>query len=151
MHLLLIIHDVAHYFLHLVNSNHIINYIEPGIAIPIAIGTVIPIKKLSLIDYFDKPEQCEEIFASLIEKNLITAVTYNWIDHSKGSKAYLIVFIKQLHARGFLIKGIKMNENVIREICLNDFSINVSTSHIKHVKYTDIKIDCIPSFQFRLN
>jgi len=150
MKVTMFIHKSLQFVLEAVNLYYVKHYLVTqtmAIALP-----VINIKKsMDFFDYFEKEEQYYEIKAILIKEKLIAALTFNWIDRDKGSKAHLIALIKRLLAEGYYKKDKKFTNEAIMELCTNTFSIKVSESHVKHVKYNDININYLPDLGLRLN
>ena len=93
---------------------------------------------------FEHISKYKKVMEILVSRSLVEPTTYIWKDESKGNKAYLAAFIKDLHAKGFYKNNTRPTNEQIRQICKTSFGWDVGIDTVKHTKASDFDFTFIP-------
>ncbi len=95
-------------------------------------------------ELFERTSHYNEIKNVLADEGFINRETGSWIDGKKAQKELLVAIIKDLHAKKYFKKGIKLTAALIKNVIENDFRLSIGISTINHTKATDHNTDFLP-------
>lgn len=90
-------------------------------------------------DCFDTQAKHDKMAGILVENRYICPNTFNWVDRKKGKKGVIVALLKTLEAQGYFKKELIFNDNLIMDLCSNSFGVKLSSSTVRHVKFSDME------------
>jgi len=100
--------------------------------------------KIKLVSFFEYTSKYSKIMELLLEKKLVLAGNYYWIDTDKGSKTILVSLIKTLGAKGYFKKNNTPKNEEIKIICSETFGKSISIDTVKRAKIDSNFFSFIP-------